>query len=165
MAFGAGHAAAHGARSRRGAFIDISIFGDTEAAKLMRSLEPYLQKQIMQTAMKEAAKPMLAAAKQEALALTRGGGRMAAVAKLLKIQSIRRRHQLLGVRVSPPKRSKLGIPKTHKYYYPRVVEYGTVDTPPNPYLFRAFQRSKNKVFKIAKDLILKGVRLGWTRAA
>jgi HK97 gp10 family phage protein len=149
----------------RGGIVDLSIIGDKETAALMRRLPTYLQKNIVSVALKEAIRPMHAAAKREIQALERGGGRMALVARKIKIKAIKRKRGLLGWRASPPPRVDLGIPKHHKYYYPRVVEYGTVDTPPNPFMFRAFMATKERTFKIARDLIWKGARLGWRSRA
>jgi len=151
--------------TRKGAFISIDLLGDKEAQELLRRLPMYLQKSVVDVSMKAAIRPQLAAAKREVMALERGGGRMAKVAKKLRIVAIRKKRGLRGYRVSGPKRVDLGIPPRHKYYYPAVVTYGTATTPPNDFMFRAHQATKDESFKIAKDLILKGVRLGWQSRA
>jgi len=132
-------------------FIDIQMIGDKELQRKLRELPIAMERKIVRKALREAARPVLAAAKALAPVLT---GRMKAGMKL-RAEKAKRGH--FGVQVVTPTRKELGIAGDDPYYYPMAVEVGTAKMPAHPFMRPALDANREKGIAIAAREIRAGI--------
>lgn len=92
------------------------ITGVDELVKKLRMLRGPAMKKVYRQAMRAAARPVLATAKQ---IVPIASGKLQ---KSLKIRALRRSRKLIGVQITPGTRSELGI--SGKGFYPTHIELG-----------------------------------------
>lgn len=107
------------ARSDR--FVDISIVGDKKLQAKLRRLETKVQRKIVRKALRDAAKPVLADAKARVPVDT------GLLKRSLVVRAARRqRRGTFGVFIQPKGRDFFGIPGDDPYFYPAIVEFGSL---------------------------------------
>ena len=99
-------------------FIDIAVIGDKELQRKLKALDEKMQKKIVRKALRQAAKPVLSAAR---LLCPENTGRLRAS---LKLKVRRQKRGVFGVEVITGTRQELGIRANDPYYYPAAVEFG-----------------------------------------
>lgn len=131
-------------RSIRGV---MSIRGGEELAAALEALGPTMEKKILRSAMREAAKPMLADAKRRAPVLT------GQLRKSLKIRAMKRRSKgQVGVVISTAK----GFFKGDEFYG-AFHEFGTKRMPARPFIRPAFEANKAQSIRIVGEAIKIGL--------
>lgn len=128
--------------------VDITLLGDKALARKLARLPGVTQKKIVRKALRQGARPVLAAAKR--LCPVRYG----VLKGSLKLRTVPRKRGLLGVEVSTGTRTELGIPESDPGYYPMSVEYGHGRVAAQPFLRPALDENRDR----AKRII--GQRLG-----
>lgn len=126
---------------RGGDGFDISVLGDKALQKKLDSLGKQAGGKMLQSAMREAMKPVLDAARAAA---PRDTGNLA---RKIKLSSVRLRGKGKGIAVKTPTRAQLGIPKDAKGYYPAHQEYGTRRNPARPYMRPALLNNRARVLE------------------
>jgi HK97 gp10 family phage protein len=122
------------------------IEGMDQVVKAIKALDRKDAKKVWRRGLRNALKPTLKAAKEEAPVDT------GALRDAIKIQSVKTRNKNeIAVCVSPSKKAFVG-----DYFYANIVEGGFVHykskkpVPANPYMERAYDRTKDKVIENAK---------------
>ena len=138
------------------------ILGVDELVAKLRKLRGPAMKKVYRKAMREAARPVLATAKQIVPIDT------SRLQKSLKIRAIRRTRKLIGVKIGPGSRSQLGIigktkkGKQKKGFYPTHIELGfkrgTTKFPGNRYLRDALLLEKTDAMRIIDARITAGIK-------
>lgn len=129
----------------------IQIRGGEELAAALESLGPAMEKKILRSAMREAAKPILDDAKRRAPVLT------GQLRKSLKIRAIKRnRKGQVGVVISTAK----GFFKGDEFYG-AFHEFGTKRMPARPFIRPAFEANK----ALSITIVGEAVKLGLDDAA
>lgn len=125
----------------------IQIRGGEELAAALESLGPAMEKKILRSAMREAAKPMLADAKRRAPVLT------GAMRKSLKIKAMKRRSNgQVGVVIATEKGFFKG-----ETFYGAFHEFGTKKMPARPFIRPAFEANKAQAIRIVGEAIKIGL--------
>lgn len=138
-----------------GNFVDMTMLGDKKLIKQLAKLPDRLQKKILRSAMRKAAKPVLASAKSKVPRVT--GINTDPLRKGLKVKALKRSRNRIGVRIVTPERSVLGIPEGSKWYYPAHIELGTSKVAAVPYLRNAVAENKEQVFSIIRREVASGI--------
>ena len=125
-------------------YIDISLLGDKALQRKLNRLPQKIQKKVMRQALREGARPILAAAKTNAPVDT---GRMKAS---LKLRSHKARRGNFGVEVRTGTRTELGIPEGATSYYPYSVEFGHGNVPAHPFMRPALDDNREVAEKLLK---------------
>lgn len=123
---------------------DVSVLGDRALQKKLDRLGKAAGGKMLQSAMREAMKPVLAAARAAA---PRDTGTLA---RKIKLSSVRLRGKGKGVAVRTPTRAQLGIPKDAKGYYPAHVEFGTRKMPARPYMRPALETNRSRALELLR---------------
>lgn len=112
--------------------ITFQLVGVEELIQTLRKLRGAAIRKVYRQALREAARPVLATAKQIVLIKSRR------LQKSLKIRAGRRSRRFISVVIKPGTRSELGIAPDAKGYYPTHIELGfsrgTTKFPGNRYL-------------------------------
>lgn len=120
----------------------------------LRRLRGTAMRKVYRQAMREAARPVLATAKQ---IIPIGTGR---AQKSLKIRALRRSRKLLGVQISPGSRGELGLSGV-KGFYPTHIELGfkrgATKFPGNRFLRDAVLLEKTDAIRIINSRIIAGI--------
>lgn len=109
--------------------------GVEELIKKLRTLRGAQMRKVYRQAMRAAARPVLATAKQ---IVPIGTSRLQ---RSLKIRALKRSKKLLGVQITPGTREQLGIPGSAKGFYPTHIELGYK---------RGFKKSSRSVGRISR---------------
>lgn len=123
----------------------------------LRRLRGTAMRKVYRQAMREAARPVLATAKQIVPIDT---GRLQ---KSLKIRALRRSRKLLGVQIAPGSRGELGISAGAKGFYPTHIELGfkgkggKTKFPGNRFLRDALLLEKTDAIRIINARITAGI--------
>lgn len=128
------------------AFMSIKIEGAKELEKTLLGLEPKLGKKIIRQAMKKAAKPIHAAARQMAPVVT------GALRKSIKIRVMKRKKHRYGVVIGTAAKWFTG-----ETFYGAFAEFGTKKQPAKPFLRPAFDAYHKDALKIFISEIRKGL--------
>lgn len=128
-------------------FVDISGLGDKRISAKLGALDLKVQKKIVRKALRKAARPILAEARAR-VAVDTGKLRDG-----LSIKAVRARRGVFGVQVVTPRRVDLGIPADAKGFYPAVLEYGSENHPPRPYLRPALDANREKAVDTVADFV------------
>lgn len=137
------------------AVVDIRLLGDKKLERLLRKLEPRVQKKVIRSAMRKAAKPVLARAKT--LVPVRTGKRSGPLIRGMKIKSLKRSRFRVGVLLQTPTREELGLSADDKYYYPSAIELGTSKTPAHPFFRNAMDQMRDVSMAIVRREIGNGI--------
>lgn len=124
-------------------FIGIDLLGDEALLRKLSALRTKLPNKVLASAMRKAAKPMLAQAKINVPKKT------GALQKSLKIKAKKRSRTRVGVDV--------GTRKAGAKFYGAFVEFGTSRSPAHAYLRPAFDSKKAQAIKIAASEIRRGI--------
>jgi len=125
----------------------IQIRGGEKLAAALEALGPAMEKKILRSAMREAAKPILDDAKRRAPVLT------GQLRKSLKIRSIKRNRQgQVGVVISTEKGFFKG-----ETFYGAFHEFGTKKMPARPFIRPAFESNKAQSVRIVGEAIKIGL--------
>ncbi len=142
--------------------VDISILGDKQLQRKLRRLATQVQKKIVKKALREAGRPVLAAAQQKAPV-----GKSGRLKKSLKLRARKQRRGEFGVEIRTGTRTELGIAADASGFYPMSIEYGFTHArsgqkvPAQSFLRAAIDENARK----AKTIIISEVRVGLTREA
>ncbi len=135
--------------ARAQATFDIRLLGVPQLAAEFKALESKIQKKALRKGLRAGAKIIQRAAKANA-----PKGETGNLRKFIKLKADKRSRSRLGIRVRTGTRQQLDIPANDPVYYPGIVEYGSKDRPPQPYMRPAFNTSKGG----AKREIIKAIR-------
>lgn len=125
----------------------IKIRGGEELAAALEALGPAMEKKILRSAMREAAKPILDDAKRRAPVLT------GQLRKSLKIRAIKRNNKgQVGVVISTAK----GFFKGDEFYG-AFHEFGTKKMPARPFIRPAFEANKAQSIRIVGEAVKIGL--------
>ena len=97
---------------------DIELFGDKQLVQRFQALERGVGKKVLRRALREAGRPVLASAKQNAPVDT---GKLK---DTLKLRAKKSRRNTYGVEIRTGTRSELGIDSTAGGFYPASQEFG-----------------------------------------
>lgn len=128
-------------------FVDVSQLGDKRVSAKLARLDIKVQKKIVRQALRKAAAPILATAKAR-VAVDTG-----ALRDGLTIRAVKAKKGVFGIQVATPRRAELGIPADAKGFYPAVLEYGSVDHPPKPYLRPALEQNRDRALATVADFV------------
>lgn len=125
----------------------ISLQGGAELMDALEALGPAMEKKVLRSAMREAAKPMLAEAKRRAPVLT------GQLRKSLKIKAMKRRSNgQVGVLIATEKGFFKG-----ETFYGAFQEFGTKKLPARPFIRPAFESNKARAVRIVTEAIRIGL--------
>lgn len=137
---------------------DITLIGDKKLARKMGDLAVVDQRKVMRKAQREAFRVVLNATKT---GVPRDTGRLR---KGIKLRALKRSRVRSGVYVRTPTREELGIdPGDDTAYYPAYVEFGHDNVPPVPFMRRAFDANKDRVWRKFHVMLWRGVNDIWGR--
>lgn len=126
---------------------DVTALGDRELSKKLARLNFKIQTSFIRKALKSGGKILLVEVKSRAHEKT------GALRRGLKLQRLKKRFGSIGVQVVTPTRGKLDIAPDAKGYYPAVLEYGSVNQPPNSYLRAGTKMAEKPVLaEVARSL-------------
>lgn len=130
--------------------------GVEELIKKLRTLRGAQMRKVYRQAMRAAARPILATAKN---IVPIGSGRLQ---RSLKIRALKRSKKLIGVQVTPGTRVQLGIPGSAKGFYPTHIELGfkrggVKKFPGNRFLRDAVLLEKSSAIRIINARIKEGI--------
>ena len=131
--------------------IDISLLGDKELTRKLHRLEIAVQRKIVRHALREGARPVLAAAQQNCPVQT---GRLKAS---LKLRALKAKRGNFGVQVATGMRDELGIAADDPNYYPMSVEYGHGSVAAQPFLRPALDDNAQQAKAIIAREIGQGI--------
>lgn len=132
--------------------VDISLLGDAALQRKLARLDTAIQKKIVASAIRKAAKPVLAEAKRLAPVKT---GKLR---DNIHIGALRARKGSFGTVVQTGRREQMGIPADSKWYYPAIVEYGHGNVPPKSFMREAMNSQTPRCIAIIADEIKAGIR-------
>lgn len=135
--------------ARRVATFDISMLGVPQLTAEFKALESKFQKKALRKGLRAGAKIIQRAAKANA-----PQGETGNLRKFIKVRADKRSRSRLGIRVMTGTRDQLGIDANDPVYYPGVVEYGSKNRPPQPFMRPAFNANQAR----AKRAIVKAIR-------
>ena len=124
--------------------VNISILGDKALDAKLGKLENAMQKKIVRSALRAAAKPVLAAMKAYVPVVTGD------LRDSLKIQSIKRSRKYIGVNIT-------SRPKPGKRFYAAFVELGGPKRAANPFMRKPFWSHKTGSFNIIAQETASGI--------
>lgn len=151
----------------------LRLTGDDVLIRALTELGAKLERKVLRQAVREGAKPALADARNNVRTIRRTGEHTDDLARLLKIRAIKRRKGVIGVNIQTPTREELGIPETHKFYWPAVLEFGAKRSgrdgtgppvPPHGYMRNAWLKNRDSSSRRIMELIWEGIRREQSRA-
>lgn len=125
----------------------INVSGDKDVIKALKGLGSKVEKKVLRQAMRAGMRPMLAAAKADAPQDT-GHLKNSLVIRAAKSK----KRGAIALEVRPNEKQ---YPPGH--YYPAQIEYGTSDTPANPFMAEAFGATGETAKSIALKMIATGI--------
>lgn len=117
---------------------DLKLEGFEGVLKTFNKLPDRLQKKALRPALRAGTKIIQKAAK--ALAPTKSGKHK----KFMKIKSLKRSRDTIGMLLQTGTREQLGIPRDEFGYYPMVLEYGSKNQKKQPSMKPALERNRSK---------------------
>ena len=148
--------------------VDISMLGDKQLERQLRTLPDRVQKKIVRSAFVKAARPILIAVRRS---VPGSGDNQRLLRKGIKARMGRRtRRQRVARFIALPSRESLGIPGDAPHYWPAALEYGHVSgkergrfVPPRSYLRKGFDETERQAFGIVKSEIGSGIGKEWLK--
>lgn len=134
-----------------------TLEGVEELIKKLRTLRGAQMRKVYRQAMRAAARPVLATAKQIVPI------RSSRLQRSLQIRALKRSKKLIGVQITPGTRAQLGIPGSAKGFYPTHIELGFKRRggirkfPGNRFLRDAVLLEKSSAIRIINDRIKEGI--------
>ena len=145
-----------GAAISGGSFLDISLIGDKELATRMINLPLKLAKKAFRKAAREAARPILASAKQNLATLMAASkystGRLQ---KSLRIKALKRSRKSFGVMIGTGTAGKTFAGEAAYGFH---VETGTKHTEAKPFLRPALEANRANSVGIIADVLWKEIK-------
>ena len=142
------------------AAFDIRLLGDEKLTKAFAALERVDQRKVMRKAHRAAFKPVLAAAKTYAPV-----GKTGKLKRFIKLRALKRSRVRTGVFVRTGTRSEMGLPTgDDDPYYPAHVALGQFNVAPVPFMRRAFDNNKDRVWRKFHVMLWRGIKTTWVKA-
>jgi len=117
---------------------DMKLEGFEDVLKTLDTLTDKMQKKAMRPALRAGSKIIQKAAKAKSPTLSGKNKRF------IKVKSLRRSRNIVGVAIQTGTREQLGIPRDKFGYYPMILEYGSKDQKKQPFMKPALEENRVK---------------------
>ena len=123
----------------------VKLIGDKRLARKFKNMEPKLQKKILRSSLRKAARPIQQAAKQNVPVQS---GDLRRSIKIRAAKRSRRTRNQVGIRISTNSGDNLFQGQT---FYGGFLEFGTSRIAPVAFMKRAFDETRGQVMAIMRE--------------